>query len=82
MYGCLTACFTLYHVCAWTLRRPEEGVGSPGSGVTDSCGATPLRCWELNLGPLECQPVHLTTEPHLQPICFLRQGLHISQRWP
>ena len=34
--------------------------------VTDSCE---LSCgfWDLNLGPLEEQPVLLTTEPSLQP---------------
>jgi hypothetical protein len=25
------------------------------------------RCWELNLGPLEEQPVLLSAEPSLQP---------------
>ena len=41
--------------------RPEEEVGSPGTGVTVvSC------CLELNMGPLEEQPVLLTTEPALK----------------
>ncbi|KAL6044728.1 hypothetical protein STEG23_000925, partial [Scotinomys teguina] len=30
------------------------GVGSLGTGVTDSC-EQPLGCWDLNLGPLEEQ---------------------------
>lgn len=30
-------------------RRPEKGVGSPGTGVTDGCES--CRCWELNLSP-------------------------------
>ena len=34
--------------------------------VTDSC-EPPCGCWELNPGPLEEQPVLLTTEPALQP---------------
>ena len=42
------------------------GVGCPGTGVTHSC-ALPCSCWELNLGPLEEQPVLLTTEPSPQP---------------
>lgn len=25
----------VYHVCAWCLSRPEEGVGSKRTGVTD-----------------------------------------------
>jgi hypothetical protein len=43
-----------------------EGVRSPVTGVTDSC-ELPCGCWELSLGPLEDQPVPLTTEPSLQP---------------
>jgi hypothetical protein len=43
-----------------------EAVGSPGTGVTDRC-ELPCGCWELSPGPLEEQPVLLTTEPSLQP---------------
>ena len=32
-------------------------------GCESSCG-----CWELNSGPLEEQPVRLTSEPSLQPL--------------
>ena len=32
--------------------------------ITDGC-EPPYGCWELNLGPLEEQPVLLTTEPSL-----------------
>jgi hypothetical protein len=39
---------------------------SPRTRVTDSC-ELPCGCWELNLGLLEEQPVHLTIEPSLQP---------------
>lgn len=31
------------------------------------CLFGPYGCWELNLGPLEEQPVVLTAEPPLQP---------------
>ena len=34
-------------------------------GATDSC-KLPCGCWELNLAPLEEQPVLLTTKPSLQ----------------
>jgi hypothetical protein len=34
--------------------------------TTDGC-EPPCGCWELNSGPLEEQPVLLTTEPSLQP---------------
>jgi hypothetical protein len=35
----------------------------------------PCGCWELNLGPLEEQPVLLITEPSLRPSVFL-DSLH------
>ena len=38
----------------------------PRTGITDSCELTG-GYWELNPGPLELQPVLLTTEPSLQP---------------
>ena len=48
--------------CPWS---PEEGVKFLGTGVKDGC--EPLcGCWEWDLGPLEEQPVLLTTEPSLQ----------------
>jgi hypothetical protein len=42
------------HVCLCTmyLYRPEENIGPPESGVTDSC-EPPCGCWESNLDPLE-----------------------------
>ena len=46
-----------------------EGIRSPGIGVTDS-GELPCGCWELSPGPLEEQPVLLTTEPSLQCPCL------------
>ena len=38
--------------------------------ITDGC-ESPCGCWELNLGPLEGQPVLLTSEPPLQPSSLL-----------
>lgn len=43
-----------HYMCVRYLSRPEEGVGSPGIGVTDS-GEPPCECWESNTGPLEGQ---------------------------
>lgn len=43
-----------------------EGVRSLGTRVTASCELL-CTCWELNLGPLEEQPVFLTTKLSLQP---------------
>ena len=48
------------------LGSPQEGVGSPGAGVTGSCEAAQYGFWELNSGALQVQPVLLTTEPPLQ----------------
>ena len=50
------------HVCAVTEKRV---LGSPGTVITDGC-QPPCGCWDLNSGPLEDQPVLLTTEPSLQ----------------
>lgn len=65
-YECLT-CMFMCHVCFWCPQRPEEeGIRSPGLGVSDNlwpCGA-----WELNPSPLEEQTVPLNTEPSLQPV--------------
>lgn len=38
------------HVCLIP-KRPEEGAGSPGSGVTNSY-ELPCGCWKLNLDPI------------------------------
>ena len=54
-------------MCAWCAWRPEEGAGSFGTGVTDD-GEPPCGCWMPNLGPLEEQPVLLTSEPSLQAL--------------
>ena len=53
----LSLCMSGYHVPAWCPQSPEEGVGPSGTGVTDGCG-----CWNLNLSPLEEQPVLVVTD--------------------
>jgi hypothetical protein len=58
----------LVTMCSWYQCRPEQGIRSPGTGVTDSCDL-PCGFWELN--PLEEHPVLLATEPSLQPLVFL-----------
>jgi hypothetical protein len=58
--------------------RSEEGIGFPGTEVTDGC-ELPRVYWELNLGPLEEQSVLLTTEPSLQHSAT--QGLTTQHRW-
>lgn len=51
-------------LCAWCPQRSEEEVGASGMGVTDDCALT-CKCWELNWGPKEEQPVFLIRESHL-----------------
>jgi hypothetical protein len=48
---CMHVCMYVYHMQVRCLLRPEEGIGGPGTGVTDSC-EPPRGCWEMNLGPL------------------------------
>ena len=57
------------HVCLCTTCVPKESIRYPGTGVRDGCGP-PCGHWEANPGPLEEQPVPLTTEPSLQPLSF------------
>lgn len=62
----LLVCFSVFHLCAWYLQRPEEGVESPRTRLTDACE---LSCmyWKLNLGHLEVRQVLLTAESSIQP---------------
>jgi hypothetical protein len=71
---CIFICKGVLPVCMQFLQRSEEGVTSPGTGVTDVC-KPPCGCWELNLGPLEEQPVCLITDIPLQPH---RYNFHFS----
>ena len=50
------------HVC---MQRPEEGIRSLGTGVTDGC-ELPCGCWEWNPGPLQEQQLYLIPKPSLQ----------------
>lgn len=63
----LLAFVYVHHMQAYFLRRPEEGIRSPGTGVVNGCD---LSCgfWELNVGPLQenkhSQPLnHLSIPP-------------------
>lgn len=47
-----------------------EGSISPGTEVTDF-GELPCACWELNLGPLEEQPMLLPAAMGPAPLTFL-----------
>ena len=61
----LPACMNMYYVCASCLQRPEEGVRSTRTEVTDSCKLS-SGLWELNSGPLYGWPVFLIVEPFVQ----------------
>lgn len=46
-HGVLLWCMSVYHVCSWCPQRPEKGIGSLGTGVTND--------WELvRFGLLLC----------------------------
>jgi hypothetical protein len=38
VYECFATCMSMYHLCVWCPRWPAEGVGSPGTGITDDYG--------------------------------------------
>lgn len=46
---CLHMC--MHTTCVQYLRNPEEGIGSPSTGITDGC-ELPCKFWEPNLGSL------------------------------
>jgi hypothetical protein len=69
VYECFTYMLVVYSVCARCPQRLEEGIGSPGTRVTDGCEPE-CGCSEMNQWPLEGQPVLLTAEPSLQPLRF------------
>jgi hypothetical protein len=49
--------------------------------ITDDC-EPPCGCWDLNSGPLEEQPVLLTTEPSHQPSDCFSSGPEFSSQQP
>jgi len=72
--GCLLASLTVYFVHT---SPTEEDIRSSRTGVSGGC-EPPHGCWELNPGPLEEQPVLLTTDPSLQP----KPGISLARRCP
>lgn len=60
----LLACTSVHLVFAWCSRKPEEGIWSLGTGVTEGFEA-PYQCWELNLGSLEEQPLNHLYSPFI-----------------
>lgn len=62
--GALSACMSVCHMQAVPEGARREGIGSPGTGVTDGY-KQPYRCWEPDPRLLEEDSVLLTDEPHL-----------------
>lgn len=63
LFYIVSVCLCIHkHRCSWL--KPDENMRSPGTGVIGSCE---LLCeyWDLNLGPVEKQPVLLTVSPVL-----------------
>jgi hypothetical protein len=60
---CAYMCICVPHACL----VPEEELDSPRNGVIND-EEWPCGSWELNMGPLEDQPLLLTSEPSPQSI--------------
>ena len=60
-----------------------KGSTSPGTAVTDKC-ELPCGCWELNPGPLEEQPLLLTSELSLPAlrVRFLKSKTKLETKGP
>jgi hypothetical protein len=55
--GVLCACMFVFLMYAWCVKRPEESVGASGTVGTDHVSCHVGTWWELNLSPLQEQPV-------------------------
>ena len=60
-------CIYFFKLWVWEfcLDKTEDGGGSPGSDVTDTC-EPPCGCWELNPNSLEEEHVLFTADPYLE----------------
>lgn len=65
------------HMCVWCLQRSENGIGYPGTVVTDDYDACeqPCRYWKASLGLLKKQPVFLIIESSLYTILLFPRKL-------
>lgn len=63
--------FLHVYLCTTSSAHREQKVldALPGTAVTDVC-ELPYQCWGPDLGPLEEQPMLLTTETSLQPLKY------------
>lgn len=65
VFVCLCECMPCVCRCPW---RPEEGVGSFGTGISGDCELPDVGAFS---SVLEEQPMFLTAEPILQPFLSL-----------
>jgi len=73
----VSECFAYMYVCvAWTYSTHRGQKYQIPWNWTLSW--EPYGCWELNSGPLEEQPVLLTTEPSLQLSHGFRRDIHMT----
>lgn len=66
-FACMCACIP--HIVP-SACRGQKAIGSPGSGVIDSC-EMPCGCYELNLGSIEASALNPITEPITSPLPHL-----------
>lgn len=60
----LSACMYVHHKCAWCSWSPEEGIGSPGTGIGNGCELP--GGWGTKPGPSAERGKFLAAEPSLQ----------------
>lgn len=73
--GVVPACKSVYHVCAWCLRRPEESTRFPGTVVMDAHESQDPGSPRIEPGSCGRATSVLATEPSLQPHSFPRGSL-------
>lgn len=61
-------------------QEPEEGIGTPGTEVLDSC-EQPRGYWKRNLCLWEEQPGLLSTEPSLQQLTVTFSPFKVNITW-
>jgi hypothetical protein len=74
----LSACVSVHHMHAWCPQRPEEGIGSPGTGVTMWLLAAMLVLRTKPRHPEE-QPMLFAAEPLPSPSCLLLASFWINR---
>jgi hypothetical protein len=67
MSACMYICVPHGFWCLW---GPEEGIGSPGTGVTDGCELL-CGCWNRTWVLCQEQEMLLASEPPLQSYSIL-----------